>query len=180
MRTDFKTDSKALLCVAASWLSIAVAHAADLTLKVVDKDPPKELNAAIRAKLQTKVIQLLDGENPAVEFWPVTEVPLQAKPASDDKALESVKQATLFGTVVISKAQKDYRDDEVVPHRQEHDPHLHRHARTLAEPEAGQDLRGLRVPGDAAEQGAEGHVFRGMCEDRRRPHAAGDCFLIAS
>lgn len=87
--------------------------ASALTLKVVDKAPPAQLDAAIRANLQNKALQLLNGDKPVYEFWWCSEVPLQAKPASLPKALDSLKQAELIGAVQVHAAQRDYRDDEL-------------------------------------------------------------------
>jgi hypothetical protein len=94
-------------------LAALAANAADLALKVADKEPPKELDASIRAKLQNKAVQLLDGDKPIFEFWWAAEVPLQSKPASLAKALDAVKPAILLGAVSLPKAQRDYRDDEL-------------------------------------------------------------------
>src|SRR6059036_2370976 len=96
-----------------TFLQVNAATAADLALKVADKEPPKELDTSIRAKLQTKAVQLLDGEKPVYEFWFSAEVPLQSKPSSAGKALDAVKQATLLGAVAVSRDQRDYRDDEL-------------------------------------------------------------------
>jgi hypothetical protein len=93
--------------------TLTISGAADLTLKVADKEPPKELHAAISSLLQRKAVQLIEGGQPAYEFWFAAELPLQAKPASLAKALDSVKQATLLGAVSVPKAQRDYRDDEL-------------------------------------------------------------------
>ena len=87
--------------------------AADLALKVADKEPPKELDASIRGKLQSKAVQLLDGEKPAYEFWFNREIPLQSKPASTAKALDAIKETTLLGAVSVPSARRDYRDDEL-------------------------------------------------------------------
>ena len=87
------------------------SSAAELTLKVVDKEPPKELDASIRPALQSKAIQLLDGEKPAYEFWLRPKIPWQSKPASAAKALDAVKQAALLGAVAVSESARDYRDD---------------------------------------------------------------------
>jgi hypothetical protein len=86
-----------------------------LTLKVVEAEPPKELDASIRAVLQSKAVQLLDGSAPVLEFWLRAEVPLQAKPESTAKGLNAVKQATLLGAVAVRTAQRDYKDSELVP-----------------------------------------------------------------
>jgi hypothetical protein len=96
-----------------TFLQMQASTAADLTLKVADKEPPKELDASIRAKLQTKAIQLLEGEKPVYEFWFSAEFPLQSKPASAAKALDALKQATLLGAVAVARDQRDYRDDEL-------------------------------------------------------------------
>lgn len=84
-----------------------------LTLKVVDKTPPAPLDAAIRAKLQTKAVQLLDGDQAVYEFWWCAELPLQSKPTSPAKALDGIKQAELIGAVNVPADQRDYRDDEL-------------------------------------------------------------------
>jgi len=38
-------------------------------------------------------------------------MPLQSKPASTDKGLDALKQASLLGVVSVGKATRDYRDD---------------------------------------------------------------------
>src|SRR5262245_23349191 len=87
------------------------SSAADLALRVAAKEPPKELDPSIRAKLQSKAVQLADGEKPVYEFWFSTEIPLSSKPASVGKALDTLKPATLIGAVAVSRDQRDYRDD---------------------------------------------------------------------
>lgn len=93
--------------------SVCAAFSAELTLKLTDKEPPKELDALIRARLQPRAIQLLDGDKPAWEFWLASEIPATSKPPSRDKALDAVKTATLLGAVSVAKPQRDYRDDEL-------------------------------------------------------------------
>lgn len=105
---------KKILLLAALFFS-AQLHAADLSLKVAESPPPQALDAAIRAKLQSKSIQLLNGDKPAYEFWLVSELPLESKPASLAKAIDSVKQTTLLGAVSIPVTLRDYRDDELAP-----------------------------------------------------------------
>ncbi len=102
-----------LLGTLLTFLQLNASTAADLALKVADKEPPKELDASIRAKLQSKAVQLLDGEKPVYEFWFSAELPLQSKPASVGKALDSLKQASLLGAVAVSRDRRDYRDDEL-------------------------------------------------------------------
>ena len=93
--------------------SVSLAPAADLSLKFSDKEPPKEIDASIRSKLAPKAIQLLDGDKAVYEFWLCSEIPLQSKPASAAKALDSVKETTLLGAASIAGAKRDYRDDEL-------------------------------------------------------------------
>jgi hypothetical protein len=94
-------------------LSVSAARAAELTLKVVDKPPPAQLDASIRGLLQSQAVQLLDGEAPVYEFWFVKEIPLQSKPASPAKSLDAIKQPTLIGAAAIGADQRDYKDGEL-------------------------------------------------------------------
>jgi hypothetical protein len=103
------------LFTAALLLYAFAAPAADVTVKIADKEPPKDVSDAIRGLLRAKVIQVGSGDKPAYEFWLVKELPLQSKPASVPKALDSVKQATLLGVVAVPAARRDYRDDELAP-----------------------------------------------------------------
>lgn len=102
-----------VLVTASLLLSSPSGQAAALALKVADKEPPKELDGSIRATLQSKAIQLLDGDKPVYEFWFRSEIPLPTKPAAPAKALDAVKQATLLGAVSVPKALRDYRDNEL-------------------------------------------------------------------
>ena len=115
LKTWRKLVSWPLLLLGLSfWLQAAgTSSAAELTLKVTDKEPPKELDPSIRSRLQAKAIQLLNGDKPAYEFWFSNEVPLPAKPDSPAKALQTIRQATLLGVVSVSSDQRDYRDDEL-------------------------------------------------------------------
>ena len=94
-------------------LSLLAAPGAELTLKVVTKEPPAALESAIRGRLQSKAVQLLEGAEPVFEFWLASEVPLTAKPESTAKALDVVKTAALLGAVSVAKGQRDYRDDDL-------------------------------------------------------------------
>ena len=81
-------------------------HGADLKLKTTDAPPPKELDPSIQKLLAAKAVQLVDGDQPAFQFWLINDLP-------DAKALDGIKQATLLGAVSISKPRRDYRDDEI-------------------------------------------------------------------
>ncbi|HXJ73008.1 MAG TPA: hypothetical protein VNM37_09145, partial [Candidatus Dormibacteraeota bacterium] len=95
------------------WWTALPAAGAELTLRVTDQPPPKELDGAVAKSLQNKSVQLLAGDKPVFEFWFVSELPLTQKPASLAKALDAVKQTTLLGAVAVPAAQRDYRDDEI-------------------------------------------------------------------
>jgi len=94
-------------------LCCLAAPAADFTVKVAEKAPPKELDASISAVLQKQAVQVLDGGQPAYEFWFAGELALTAKPAASSRTLDAVKQAALLGAVSVPKALRDYRDDEL-------------------------------------------------------------------
>ena len=94
-------------------VAFASIASAELTLNVVDKEPPQAFDASIREVLQSKSIQLLDGDQPVYEFWFRKEVPLKKKPESTDDGLKCVAQSTLLAVAVIKKPQRDYRDDEL-------------------------------------------------------------------
>jgi len=107
---------KTLAGLAAVALLLGIADrsvAEGLKLKVVAKEPPTELDASVRSTLQPKAVQLLDGDNPVLEFWFRTEVPLKARPASAAKALDSLSQATLLGAVAVRSTRRDYKDGEL-------------------------------------------------------------------
>ena len=91
----------------------SLAASSAFTLKVVDKAPPAQLEAAIRANLQNKAVQLLNGDKPVYEFWLSSEIPLQSRTASLAKALDALRQTELIGAVEIHGDQRDYRDDEL-------------------------------------------------------------------
>ena len=105
---------KFLIAVALLAVSLAgPARAADLKLKTADQEPPAEVSEAIRKILAPRVLQLANGDAPAYQFWWVKELPLQAKPSSAAKTLETFKQTTLLGVVSVPKALRDYRDDDL-------------------------------------------------------------------
>src|SRR5262245_63816762 len=63
------------------WWTALPAAGAELTLRVTDKPPPKELDGSIAKALQNKSVQLVAGDKPVFEFWFVSELPLTQKPA---------------------------------------------------------------------------------------------------
>lgn len=101
------------LGLAALIASMQFAAAADLTAKLTDKEPPKEVGDSIKKVLQSKAVQLLDGEKPAFEFWFRTEIPLKSKAESPAKALQAIGETTLCGVVSVQKDARDYKDNEI-------------------------------------------------------------------
>ena len=86
--------------------------AADLTVKVVDKPPPNDVDESIRKLVQSRAVQLLDGDKAVFEFW-LCEAALKAKPESPGKALAAVREFSLLGIASVSGGQRDYKDNEV-------------------------------------------------------------------
>src|SRR5205823_1016536 len=98
------------------WLWVPLVHcskAAELSLKVTDKEPPKQFSESIRKTLQPKAVQLLNGDTPAFEFWFGSEIPLKSKPASPDKALDAFQEMALLGAVAVGRGQRDYKDNDI-------------------------------------------------------------------
>jgi hypothetical protein len=89
--------------------------AADVTLKVVEKEPPKEIGESIRKVLETKAIQLLQGDKPIYELWFRKDVPLKSKPETPAKGLQSLDEVTLLGVAVVAVPRRDYKDNEILP-----------------------------------------------------------------
>ena len=109
-RSELRMRVLTAVSAAALWLANA-AGAADWTVKMASREPPKELDPAIRATLQSQAVQLLEEGKVAYEIWFVTELPATAKPSSPSKALDTLKQATLLGAVSVPSDRRDYRDD---------------------------------------------------------------------
>ena len=65
--------------VAVTVLIAAMNLSAEVSVKITEKPPPKELDASIASVLQSKAIQLTDGDKPLMEIWLRKEIPLQSK-----------------------------------------------------------------------------------------------------
>lgn len=100
--------------IAATLLSGASLLAADFTLKTADKPAPQEIGESIRAVLQSKAIQLLQGDKPSLEIWFRQEVPLKSKPASANEALMAITETAVVGAIAVNDSSlRDYKDNEV-------------------------------------------------------------------
>jgi len=102
-----------LVALAGALFLANVAIADALKLKVADKEPPAELDESIRATLQPKAVQLLDGDKAVFEFWFRKEVPLTTAPASSVKGLDGLKAPILFGAVAVRADRRDYKDNPI-------------------------------------------------------------------
>jgi hypothetical protein len=96
-------------------LIAAIGQGSAAEVKVVDHGPPKEIDAAIREKLQTKAIQLSDGGQAIYEFWFANEIPLKSKSDDSTKALQAIQETTLLAAVQVGKGQHDYKDNDIAP-----------------------------------------------------------------
>jgi hypothetical protein len=89
------------------------AWGAEWRVRQEDKAPPTALGESIRSLLDTKSVQVLEGEKPVWEFWLAKQIPLKGRPEAAAKALDQVKSPTLLGAVLVTRDQRDYRDDEL-------------------------------------------------------------------
>jgi hypothetical protein len=87
--------------------------AADYSLKLADREPPKEIAAGLRGALQPKSVQVLAGDKPVFELWLGTEALVSAKPDGAAKSLAVLKPTALLGALVVTGDQRDYRNDEL-------------------------------------------------------------------
>ena len=85
--------------------------AAEVAVKVVDKEAPQEVSGALRQTLQSKVVQVVESGKLIYEFWWRKEIPLKSK--ADTKALSSIAETTLLGIVSVGNGQRDYKDNEI-------------------------------------------------------------------
>ncbi|MBI4662735.1 MAG: hypothetical protein HY735_28305 [Verrucomicrobia bacterium] len=93
--------------------SFDLAVGGEPAVKVVQKDPPAEVDSSLRKTVKPSAIQVLDGDQPVFEFWLSTEVALQSKPESAAKAMDAIKQSALLGLAVVNSDQRDYKDGEL-------------------------------------------------------------------
>jgi hypothetical protein len=98
-----------VLCAAVS------AWGAQLTLKTADKGPPEGVAEPIAKGLESKAIQVLDGDKVVYEFWFRKDLPVKAKPDSTAKALDNLEEMSLMGIAVVGEGRRDYKDNEIAP-----------------------------------------------------------------
>jgi hypothetical protein len=111
---DKLTPKWAIGLVAAVLTFSTPTNGADISVKVADKAVPEAFSPPIRAKLQGKSVQLVDGGNVQMEFWFSSDITLTAPPESAAKSLDALRQNTLLGVVSVRGGRRDYRNDELV------------------------------------------------------------------
>lgn len=92
-------------------LSYGLCSAAEV--KVTEKALPPEIDASFKATLQSKCVQLLEGNKPIFEFWFIAELPLASKPDSMAKALQTIKPTSVIGVVSVHGEHRDYKDNDL-------------------------------------------------------------------
>ena len=98
----------------ALFLLSAPLRAADFALKIEEKAAPAEIGGSIRSVLQSKAIELLQGDKPVLELWFRQEVPLKSKPAAPAEALGAIPETTVMGAVVVTgPSLRDYKDNDI-------------------------------------------------------------------
>lgn len=81
----------------------------------VEKAPPSEISAEIRAELGGKAVQITGPEGLRYEFWFAKSIALSAA-TEGGKALEKIPPITLLGAAQVSDVENlDFREDEVLP-----------------------------------------------------------------
>src|SRR4051812_23219217 len=89
-------------------------RAGDLALKVAEEKPPTAVSQTIRALLQPKAIELVDGGKPVFQLWLRQEIPLKSKPSSPSAGLGSIGETTLIGALAVqAEGFKDYKDNDI-------------------------------------------------------------------
>ena len=96
-----------------AFLAAVSLSTADFTVKVTTTPVPKDVSADVKKTLGKNCIQLSTGGKPWLEFWMRAPLPLKAKPANPEKALDALATSTLIGVVRVHKSGRDYRDDDL-------------------------------------------------------------------
>jgi hypothetical protein len=105
------------LWAAAIILFAAGSYAADtkLTLKVEDKEPPKELSDAMRALLDGKAMNVFEGDKLVCTVWAVKGLESKATVDEARKGLKyaNVEPSTVIAAVKLPAEWRDYRKQKV-------------------------------------------------------------------
>jgi hypothetical protein len=105
------------LWAAAIFFVAAGSYAADpkLTLKIEDKEPPKELSDAMRALLDGKAMNVFDGDKLICTVWSVKG--LESKATADEAKAglkyANIEQSTVVAAVKFPAEWRDYRKQKV-------------------------------------------------------------------
>lgn len=115
LKKRYRTIPLLLSLSLAVWSFQTAVSGANLSLKVIAKEAPAELDGSIRTLLKPEAIQLLEDGKPVLEFWFNEELPLQSKPSSPADGLTAIKQTTLVGAALAHQARRDYKDNDLHP-----------------------------------------------------------------
>jgi hypothetical protein len=86
---------------------------AEVAARSETKPPPEEVSDAVKSTLGKQCHQVVKDGELVLEFWPRENLPVTGKPASIDKALDTLATASLFGVVRLHRELRDYRDDKL-------------------------------------------------------------------
>ena len=89
----------------------------DFTLKVEDKEVPKEIDDEVKAELAPKVHQISGEGEPFFEFWFAKSVKLESIQETTKDSLDKMDQITLLGVLVVhdNEERYDFREDPIDP-----------------------------------------------------------------
>jgi hypothetical protein len=94
---------------------LSLAAEPKLAVKVEDKGPPKELSDAVRALLDGKAMNVLDGDKLLCTVWAVKS--LESKAAADQASaglkFGDIEESTVVGAVQFPAEWRDYRKQKI-------------------------------------------------------------------
>jgi hypothetical protein len=106
-----------IACSTVALLLVALpAEAADYSIKVVNAEPPKEIQEAIRSLLADRSVQLLDAKGEVLaEVWVRKEVPGKATEAQvkNGLTLREIPETSVMGALRVPKQLLDYKKQKV-------------------------------------------------------------------
>ncbi|HRK33158.1 MAG TPA: hypothetical protein PLJ47_01085 [Candidatus Hydrogenedentes bacterium] len=103
------------VCAVSVTCSAFCAFAADLTVKMVDAEPPAEIAKELRDTLSGKALQLSGPDGTVAEFWFRKEIALKSKPSTSEEALDAMPEVSFVGVARYAKELRDFRDDPIDP-----------------------------------------------------------------
>src|SRR4026209_2879398 len=100
------------LAIASLLFASFTLHAAEpkYSVKVEDKEPPKDLSDAVRGSLESKAMKVLDGDKLLCAVWAVKSLDSNATADQAKAGLKysQIEETTLIGVVKIEDFWRDY------------------------------------------------------------------------